>query len=77
MITAYAWNTILVDSTDIGRSISAVGIPLKFLIDIALDELPEPIDDAGQTTIQYICSIAHDTRFFKDIVLWIIEERRE
>ena len=44
---------------------------------IVLFELPEPIDDVGQATVRYIRNIASDTRFAKDIVLWLTEERRE
>lgn len=75
MITAYVWNAIPVDSTDIGHSISAIGRPLKFPMNIAISELPEPIDDAGRATVRYIRNIARDAWFAKDIVLWLTEEQ--
>lgn len=57
------------DGIDIGRSISAICSSLKVPMYIALAELPEPIDDARRATVRYICTIAHDARFAKDIVL--------
>ena len=46
-------------------------------MDIVLAKLPEPTDDAGKARVRYIRNIAHGAHFSKDIVLWLIEERRE
>ena len=51
MISDVACNTMHTDGTDIGRSISAIGCPLHFPMDIAMADLPEPIDDRGRATI--------------------------
>ena len=40
MLSAYAWNAIPVDETNIARSIPAIGRPLKFPMDIVLTFLP-------------------------------------
>ena len=77
MISAFAWNAMPTDGTDIGRSVSAIGRPLQFPMDIAMAEIPDPIDDAGRATVRYMRNISHDARFAKDIVLWLTEERRE
>lgn len=71
IITAYAWNAMPVDRTDIGCSVCAIGRPLKFHMDIVLSELLDPIDDAGKATVRYIGNIVNNTRFVKDIVLWL------
>ena len=69
MISAYTWNVIPVDGIDIGRSISIIVRPLRFPMDIALAEVPQPADDASHVTVIYIRKTPHDTSFAKDIVL--------
>jgi len=66
-----------VDGTDIVRSIPGIGRPFKFPMDIVLASLTQPIDDARHATVIYIRNIAHDNRFAKDIVLWLMEVQRE
>ena len=66
-----------IDGTDIPRSIPAIGRPLQFSIDIVIEELSSPINDVAKATVSYIRSISSDTRFEKDLVTWLTEERRE
>ena len=66
-----------IDGTDIIRSIPAIGQPLRFPMDISLANLPTPECDAAQATTSYIRQISSDTRFAKELVIWLIEERRQ
>ena len=47
LISAYTWNAMLIDGTDIIRSIPTIGRPLEFPMNVALLELPIPIGDAA------------------------------
>lgn len=77
IISAYAWNIMPVDGIDIERSISTIGRPLRFPMDVALAELPQSVNDSDRATVSYIRNITRDARFAKDIVIWLTEERRE
>lgn len=77
MLAAYAWNAIPFDGTDIPRSIPAIGRPLKSPMNIAIAELPSPINDATKATVSYIRSIRSDARFAKDLVTWLTEDQHE
>ena len=68
MVSAYAWNAMPIDGTDIARSIPAIGRPFLFPMDVALAELPTPIDDAGAARIRYIRSISRDARFARELI---------
>ena len=76
LISAYAWNAMQIDGTDIIRSIPAIGRLLKFPMNVALSELPIPVGDASQATVSYIRQIGRDARFAKELVMWLVEERR-
>ena len=56
-ISAYAWNAMPIDGTDIIRSIPDIGRPLKFPMDIVLTALPTPEYDAAEAIINYITTI--------------------
>ena len=73
LVSAYAWNAIPIDGTDIIRSIPEIGRPLRFPMDIYLANLPTTECDAAQATISYIRQISSDTRFAKELVTWLIE----
>ena len=77
MIAAYAWNAMPIDGTDIVRSIPAIGRPLRFPMDIVIADLPIPINDAAQATVRYLQDISSDSRFDRDLDMWLTEERRE
>ena len=47
LISAYAWNAIPIDRTDIIRSIPTMGRLLEFPTNVALSELPIPVGDAA------------------------------
>ena len=66
-----------IDGTDIIRSIPAIGRPLRFPMDIALAKLPTPECDAARAAVSYIRQISSDARFAKELVTWLIEERRQ
>ena len=66
-----------IDGTDSIRSIPAIDRPLKFPIDVALTELHTPVGDSSQTTVRYIRQIGKDDRFAKELVMWLVEERRQ
>lgn len=54
MISAFAWNTIPIDGTDIIHSIPAIGRPLRFSMDVAIAAMPDPINDTAKATTSYI-----------------------
>ena len=54
---------MLIDGTDIIRSIPAIGRPLKFPMDVVLLEIPIPVGDATQATVSYIRQIGRYARF--------------
>lgn len=62
-ISAYVWNAMPIDGTDIIRSIPAIGRPLRFSMDVALATLPAPITDSAKATVSYLCHISKDVRF--------------
>ena len=68
---------MLVDSTDICRSIPAVGRPLRFPIDIIIAKLPSSINNAARTTVQYLQNIISDSQFARDLVMWLTNNRWE
>ena len=46
-------------------------------MDVALSELPIPVGDTAQATVSYIRQIGKDDRFAKELVMWLVEERRQ
>ena len=77
LISVYTWNTMPIDGTNIIKSIPAIGRPLKFPMDVALVELPTPVDDTNQATVMYIRQIETDAQFAKELVMRLVEERRQ
>ena len=76
MVSAYAWNAMPIDGTDIISSVPAIERPLKFPMDVALAALPTPINDVAKAMISYIRLISKDARFAQELVTWLVEERR-
>ena len=66
-----------IDGTDIIRSIPTIGRPLHFPMDVAMAELPMPVNDAAKATVSYLRQIGKDSKFSQELVTWLIEERRE
>ena len=66
-----------IDGTNIIRSIPAIGRPFRFPMDVTIAELPTPITNAAKSTVAYIRQISKDARFAKELVTWLIEERRQ
>ena len=54
LVSAYAWNAMPIDGTDIIRSIPAIGRPFRFHIDVTLAELPTPTTNTAKSTVAYI-----------------------
>lgn len=77
MIAVYAWNAMPIDSTDIVRSIPAIGRPLRFQMELSIAALPTPINNAARATVRCLQGISSDSRFACDLVMWLTEERRE
>ena len=77
MVSAYAWNSMPVDGTDIIRSIPAIGRPFRFPMDVAIAPFPPLITDAANSTVQYIRSISKDAFFARELTTWLAEERRQ
>ena len=63
MVSAYAWNDMPIDGTDIARSIPAICRPLLFPMNISLEDIYIPINDAGAACVRYIRSISKDAMF--------------
>ena len=77
MISAYTWNVMSIDGTDIIRSIPTIGRPLHFPMDVAMAELPMPVNDTAKATVSYLRQIGKDSKFAQELVTWLIDERRE
>ena len=77
VIAAYVWNAIPIDGTDIVGSISAIGRPLRFPMYIAIDALAIPITDVVHVTVRYLQDISNDSKFARDLVMWLTEDRHE
>ena len=53
IVAVYAWNSAPIDSTNILRSIPAIGQELYFSIDIILNGLPKLTQNNGQAALYY------------------------
>lgn len=47
MVSAYVWNIIPIDITAIPRIIPAIDMPLLFLMNTSLANVPEPVDNVA------------------------------
>ena len=52
--TAYAWNSSPIDSTDVVRSLPAIGRELRFPLDIDLSDPPPMVDNPGKSIASYL-----------------------
>ena len=61
-----------IDGTDIIGSIPAIGRLLWFPMNVAMVELPNPINDTSRATVSYLQKISKNSRFAQDLVTWLI-----
>ena len=76
-ISTYARNAIPIDKTDIIQSIPTIGRPPRFPMNVSISVLPTPITETAKATVRYLLHISKDAYFAKDLVIWLVEERRE
>ena len=50
----YAWNSVIIDGTDILRSIPTIGREIHFPIDVSLNTLPKLTQNNDQTALDYL-----------------------
>ena len=76
-ITAdYAWNSTLIDDTDILRSIPGIYRELRFPIDINFSALTKLAYNSGQKALDYLKLTASSRHFSSSILKILIEDRR-
>ena len=54
LLSVYVRNAMSAKGIDIPQSIPTIGHPLKFLMDVALASLPEPINEPAKAVVSYI-----------------------
>ena len=72
----YAWNSALIDGTDILRSIPAIGREPHFPIDINFSALPKLAHNSSQSALDFIKLTDSSHHFFSSILKLLIEDRR-
>ena len=77
LTTAYAWNASHIDGTEIVRSLPAIGRILHFPIDIHEDDTLKPIHDVTPTVVDYIRHLGRDVPFSRELLAWMVTDRRE
>ena len=75
ILTAYAWNSVPIDSTDVIRSIHAIGRALHFPLDINFNAVPKLIQNNAHTTLDYF-NFTNSRRHFSSSILKILIEDR-
>ena len=75
--TGYAWNSALIDGTNILRSIPAIGRELHFPLDINLSALPKLAHNSGQTALDFFKLTDSSRHFSSSILNILIEDRRK
>ena len=76
IVAAYAWNSALIDDTDIIRSILAINRALNFPLDIHLNAVPKLIQNNAQATLNYLNFTNSHCHFVSSILKILIEDRR-
>ena len=71
-----AWNSTLIDGTDIHRSIPAIGCELQFSLDISLNTLSKLMHNEGQAALDYLKLTESSRHFSTSIMKIFIEDRR-
>ena len=76
IVTAYAWNSSAIDSTDIPRSVIAFGGKFIFPLDIDNTQ-PFTLTLSHDTAIaQYLHHVSNHRQFATDLLKYLIEDRR-
>ena len=74
--TEYAWNSSVIDGTDIIRSVAAVGREFKFPLDLILSAPPQPVDADVSAVHNYLRLAQNQSKFSTEILKILIEDRR-
>ena len=72
----YAWNSSLIDGTDILRSVPALGRELRSLLDIDLSALPPIVSNNADSVVSYLRLIDLNRYFVSVILKILVEDRR-
>ena len=66
MLSAYAWNSSPIDSTEIVRNMPAIGRELKFPMDVHIAKITIVIDSTSKSVVTYLRHIQNDVQFLKN-----------
>ena len=72
----YAWNSTLINGTDILRSIPAIYRELRFPIDVNFSDLTKLAYNSGHKSLDYLKLTASSRHFSSSILKILIEDRR-
>ena len=72
----YAWNSAPIDSTDIIRSMVAVGRAFRFSIDVSLSPSHILNTKSNSTLFNYLRDVSTDAKFSLSVLQILIEEQR-
>ena len=72
----YAWNSVIIDGTDILRSIPTIGREIHFPIDVSLNTLPKLTQNNGQTALDYLKITDSSRHFSSSLLNMLIEDHR-
>ena len=73
----YAWNSALIDDTDISRSMAAVDREFRFPMDVELSMMPAINENKTSALYKYLRDVSNDSKFTVSVVQILVEERRE
>ena len=72
----YAWNAIPIDGTDTIRSVPAIGLELRYPLDISLGPTPDVIYNPSESVATYLRYLEHDVPFSRQPLDFLVEDRR-
>ena len=73
----YAWNSALIDSTYVTRSMTAIGRMLRFPLNVDLSPTPILNTETNSSLFDYLRDVSTDSTFSLAILQVLIKERRE
>ena len=76
LLAAYAWNSSPIDGTGILQSISAVGWPFQFPLNLALTNKDiDPIVHQAPAVVQYLLGVSSHVSFAQDILKLLVSDQ--
>ena len=74
-VASYAWNSALIDGTDIVRSCPAIGRILRFSIDCDPALVPT-VEDLSSTVVQFLMLSSHRRTTSSSVLRFLLDDRR-